>query len=246
MSRLLKLEPEKWEVIKFPAIKTNEICDYDPRKEGEVLWADKHSLERILDVKKTNQVSFNSLYQQDPKPNTELLIFNKWDEVDEFPNDCDVIMWGIDWGWSNDPTVIVKVGIKDNDLYLDECFYKPIGADGKLRASLLDVLRNNGYVDGQKIIADRAPTEIAYLSNNGFYTSPALKPEGCIQSRILIINTFDIHITSRSINGKREANNYQWETYGEIITNSPLANGHDHFWDAAGYPIHATQYSRIS
>lgn len=243
--RLLKSEPDEWEVIKLPAIRTNEICDYDPREEGEALWPDKHSLERILNVKHTNQVSFNSLYQQDPKPNTELLIYNKWDEVPVFPEDCDVVMWGVDWGFTNSKTVVVKVGIKGNDLYLDECFYHAIGMDKEGKSGVVNAFTDNGYKAGQRVLADRSPTEIAYLSASGVYCNGVNKPEGSVEAGILIINTFNIHITARSVNAKREANNYQWTTFGEIITNVPLKNGNDHFWDAARYPIYMTQYNRV-
>jgi hypothetical protein len=244
--RLLKLEPEKWEVIKFPAIKTNESCEYDPRNEGDVLWSDKHSLERILDVKKTNQVSFNSLYQQDPKPNTELLVFNKWSEVPTFPTDVDVIMWGVDWGFTNSKTTVMKLGIKGNDLYIDECLYMAIGAQSEGRAMVPYAFKDNGYNQGQLVVADRSPSEIAYLTECGIYTNGALKPTGSVEAGTLIINSFNIHITARSINVKREANNYQYTTFGEIITNEPLKNGNDHCWDAVRYPLFATQYNRIN
>jgi phage terminase large subunit-like protein len=56
-----------WEVIIFEAIKENEY-DYDPRKIGEALWPEKHSLERIEKIRDTSPLTFNSLYQQSPRP----------------------------------------------------------------------------------------------------------------------------------------------------------------------------------
>lgn len=70
---LLRREPGEWTVVKFPAIKEGERTDYDPRKEGDALWPQRHSLERLLSIKKNNPHVFQSLYQQDPKPAEGLL-----------------------------------------------------------------------------------------------------------------------------------------------------------------------------
>jgi predicted phage terminase large subunit-like protein len=66
-----------WEVVILEAIKENEYI-YDPREFGEVLWPEKHSLSRILKVKETSPLTFNSLYQQTPKPLDSIGIF--WNE----------------------------------------------------------------------------------------------------------------------------------------------------------------------
>lgn len=245
--RLLKSEPEQWDVIKLPAIKETDVCEYDHRGVGEALYPSRHSLERLLEAKKGNPITFNSLFQQDPKPNSELLIIRSdWQEIESIPFDkCQDIIWGVDWGWTNDPTVIVKIGLnlRERELYLDECFYKPIGKDGEYRNVLIDIFKTNNYISGQYVCGDRAPSEIDYLCANGVYCDGAKKPEGCIQARLAIINSFKIFITKRSINAKKEASNYQWITYGEIVTNSPLQNGYDHFWDAVGYPIFNKYYN---
>jgi phage terminase large subunit-like protein len=64
--RLLKRDND-WEIITFEAIKETEN-NYDPRNIGEALWPKKHSLERILRIKETSPITFDSLYQQNPIP----------------------------------------------------------------------------------------------------------------------------------------------------------------------------------
>lgn len=236
--RLLESEPGKWEVIKFPAIKTKEKNDYDIRKEGEVLYPAKHSLERMNAIKELNSITFNSLYQQDPKPDTKLLIFNDWQDIDHFPETIEKIFWGIDWGFTNDPTVLVRIGIEGMNLYLDECMYQTgnVMTDGTKAVwtdIIIRMLNENGYMKGQPIYADHVKSEIAALRNKYISIFPAIKGEGSIQAGIEKLKSFNIFITKRSVNGKKEANNYQWTTIGNIITNIPLENGFDHFWDAS-------------
>ena len=64
--KLLKRDKD-WELVVFEGIKETEN-EYDPRQMGEALWQNRHSLERLLKVKQTSPLTFNSLYQQSPKP----------------------------------------------------------------------------------------------------------------------------------------------------------------------------------
>lgn len=70
---LLSTEPEKWEVVVFPAIKIGEPNDIDPRHDGESLWESKHGLAELELIRKNNPVVFDSLYQQNPTPKEGLL-----------------------------------------------------------------------------------------------------------------------------------------------------------------------------
>lgn len=64
---LLSIEKD-WEVVIFPAIKEDDFNPEDIRQIGDPLWGNKHSLQKLEDIKKNNPVVFGSLYQQNPKP----------------------------------------------------------------------------------------------------------------------------------------------------------------------------------
>lgn len=70
---LLATEPEKWEVLIFPAIKIGPPDSVDGRQDGESLWESKHGLEELIRIKKNNPTVFESLYQQNPTPKEGLL-----------------------------------------------------------------------------------------------------------------------------------------------------------------------------
>lgn len=65
--------PEGWVVIVFKAIKEGQPTSYDPRKEGEALWPEQHSLEKLQSIRKRNPHMFESLYQQNPQPRAGLM-----------------------------------------------------------------------------------------------------------------------------------------------------------------------------
>lgn len=249
--RLLMNEADDWEIIKFPAIKTKQKNSYDKRKVGEVLYPKKHSLKRMNSIKNLNAITFNSLYQQDPKPDTSVLIIKEYQEVDCFPENIDVPFWGIDWGFTNDPTVLAKCGIIGNDLYLDECFYHtgtimPETGRAVWTDIIISVLKKNNWVNGQSVYSDHIKAEIAALRNKGVFVMPAVKGEGSINAGIERLNSFNIHITKRSLNAKKEAANYKWQTFGEVVLNVPVQNGYDHFWDAARMAVFSTTFRNIS
>lgn len=70
---ILKHEPKDWEIISFPAIKEDTSNKYDPREIGEALWENRHSKIRLMKVKAKDSLTFDSLYQQNPKPSKGLM-----------------------------------------------------------------------------------------------------------------------------------------------------------------------------
>lgn len=59
---------ENWTVLCLPAIKTDVTDMTDPREVGEALWPEQHSKEKLLQVRSQSIRTFESLYQQNPKP----------------------------------------------------------------------------------------------------------------------------------------------------------------------------------
>ena len=55
-----------WVRINFPAIKTSEPTELDPRPINTALWEGKHSLSNLLMKKKLDEVQFECLYQGEP------------------------------------------------------------------------------------------------------------------------------------------------------------------------------------
>ena len=72
--RLLIEEPEEWVVFIFEALRTNRINPGDPRKIGDALWPEQLTKEKLGKIKATNEIIFESLYQQNPTPKEGLLL----------------------------------------------------------------------------------------------------------------------------------------------------------------------------
>lgn len=73
IGRLLEEPGNDWRVLKYPAIKVGPPSKEDPREDGEALWPDRHSIERLIAIRERDPHKFEALYQQDPKPREGLL-----------------------------------------------------------------------------------------------------------------------------------------------------------------------------
>lgn len=66
LSDLDNIPDGAWVRINFPAIKTSEPTELDPRPINTALWEGKHSLSNLLMKKKLDEVQFECLYQGEP------------------------------------------------------------------------------------------------------------------------------------------------------------------------------------
>lgn len=224
--RILKQESD-WEVITLQAIKEREVPG-DPRAIGEALWPERHSLDRILSIKETSPFTFSSLYQQEPKPSSEALVFPEWDEYDEEPPYTPV--YGLDFGFTNDPTAIPQVKIHNQDMWLRERLYRK----GLTTPELSDAIKLL-LPYGARLGADSAdPRTIEDLKRRGHNVTPAIKGPDSIISGINWLKSFRLHVHKDSHNLKNELLNYQWVMYGGKATNMPM-DSHNHLIDGSRY-----------
>lgn len=215
--RLLERDDD-WVVIEFPAIRTKAENSYDPRKEGEALWHERHSLEKLQKIKKDSPFTFESLYQQSPKPSVETLIYHDWQLCEFFPKDADVIFSGIDFGFSNDPTALIRIAKLGNKLYLDEVIYEK----GLTNSDLIVKIKNYPDKLGE-IYADSAdPKSIEELRRGGLKIVKAVKGNDSVNAGISKLREYEVYYTRRSKNLRKEVENYQWLTVGGKTINKPI------------------------
>lgn len=126
--RLLAREPEKWTVVRIPAIREDNTDPEDPRQIGEALWEERHSKERLLDVEQRSPRTFASLYQQRPTIDGGNIIKKEWfgrsshSAFERARRGEEPIVFFLDTAYtdktSNDPTGIIATCKVGNDLYI--------------------------------------------------------------------------------------------------------------------------------
>lgn len=186
-------------------------------------------LKEVEEMKKNNPEKYAHVVIGRWADVAEGAIFKRIGIVKEFPANAKKVALGLDFGFTHDPSAIVKCGIVDNDLYLDELCYKT----DMVSSDLIKELRKENLF----VYADCAdPRLIQEIANGGIIIYPVQKGAGSIVAGIDRIKDFDnIFVTERSYNLIHEGRNYVWakDKDGHYI-NEP--EDHDnHCWDAIRY-----------
>lgn len=162
----------------------------------------------------------------------EGVIFNNWKQIDQIPIESNLIGYGMDFGFTNDPTTLVCVYQWNEKLIVDELIY----STGMLNSDIIKSLNNAGVKKLDKIYADSAePKSIEEIYRAGFNVKPVTKGSDSIQFGIDILQNFEILVTKSSVNLIKELRSYTWDKdkTGKNI-NKPIDN-FNHAIDALRY-----------
>lgn len=184
-----------------------------------------------------DRVNRPSLYKHKwlGEPNSlERKIYKDWKIIDEIPHEARLERYGMDFGYTNDPTVIVAVYSYNGGLIVDEVAYQK----GLSNKSIADIINNGKRA---VVIADSAePKSIDEISNYGVSIYGAKKGQGSVYQGIQYVQDKRISITSRSIKTLKAYQNYMFrEDKDGNITNDPDDTIHEwsNSMDAIRYAI---------
>jgi len=166
------------------------------------------------------------------EPNSlERKIYRNWAIIESIPHEARLERYGLDFGYSNDPTSIVAVYYYNGGYILDEITFQK----GLSNKQIGDILRNH---DTALVVADSAePKSIDEIASYGISIVGAVKGSDSIVHGITTIQAQKVSLTQRSQNIIREYNNFFWTTdKNEKIINEPEA-GFDHSMDALRYAL---------
>lgn len=159
-------------------------------------------------------------------------IYKDWAIIDEIPHEARLERYGLDFGYSNDPTAIVAVYKYNEGFIVDEIAFQK----GLMNNQIADILKNQTLA---VCIADSAePKSIdEILSYGGLTVLPSIKGPGSVNKGIDWVQQQRISITQRSLNIIKEYRNYMWKTDkdGKILNEPDV--GWDHSMDAIRYAI---------
>lgn len=240
--RLLATEND-WEVIKFPAIRTEDYCEYDSREVGEALWPEKHSVKNIMDQKAKSETTFNSLYQQDPKPNRSVMVHPDFIAVKEFPMES-IERWviGLDYGYTNDPSAIVAIGVWKNKRYWKRLVYHKQCSGNREMVNITpeqikEILEQTGFL-GSPMYSEHDDDMICQLRR---LQLPVKMANKSVNAGIMKVNSYENYYLEDDKILHHEVTNYQFQTVGEIVLNTPV-DGNDHIMNAGRYAIYTDSF----
>jgi phage terminase large subunit len=176
----------------------------------------------------TDQEKYMNIWEGEPVTRSEKYIFSgKWDIAEYEHDKAKDYIHGIDWGYANDPTCLIRGFITGKELWIDrEVYATGINID--------DLDEFFSAVDTSKrwpITADSArPELIAHMNSRGYNIAPAKKGKDSIMAGIEKLRSFEkIHIHPCCKNVIKEMKTYSWrqnKLTGEIINEPEDKNNH--------------------
>jgi len=171
------------------------------------------------------------------KTTSEAQIFKGKFAIEEFkaPNDV-VFYYGLDWGFSQDPTAVLRCYIIDRELYID---YESGGTQIELDSTykLIDSIPE---AKRYTIRADSArPESISFVRRQGYKIESVHKWAGSVEDGIEHIRSFrKVHIHTRCMETASEFVKYSYKTdrvTGDILP--MIIDAHNHYIDALRYAL---------
>ena len=154
----------------------------------------------------------------------------KFDIVDDF--EAEFVAFGLDWGYSQDPTAVVAVYKNGNDLYLEEVLYER----GLVMNDIITALNKKEIDKSYEIWCDSSePRSVEELYRSGFNAKPVKKGPDSIKFGISVLQNYNIHLLKTSQNLINEMYTYQYSTDKHGYTTDIPEGGMEHLLDAARY-----------
>lgn len=236
-----ELEVRTKELIFLDWNPTNTFWYYDEVKgkrtdveELTLTYVDNESLspEIIASIEqRKDRKSWWNVYGLGQLGEIEGRIFTDWKIIDEIPHEARLERFGLDFGYTNDPSAFVAVYYFNGGYILDEIFY----LKGLSNKQISDIVLNE---KSGLVVADSAePKSIDEIKNHGINIIPTEKGKDSVMHGIQFVQDQRISVTKRSTNVIKEYRNYLWET----DRNGKKLNIPEHQWshsmDAIRYAL---------
>ena len=156
-------------------------------------------------------------------------VFKNW--ITEYQPDPEAtVIYGLDFGFSNDPTTLIEVRKKGQKIWLKELVYET----GLTNQDISTILTNLGIKQTARILADSAePKSIEELRRLGWRNiTGAAKGPDSIRKGLDNIKSHQVHLDPNSKNLLDEYNLYSWDKTG-----TRPEDQHNHCMDAIRYAL---------
>lgn len=199
-------------------------------KDNEAL--DKTTIDEIESHR--NNKAWWTVYGLGQLGQLEERIYKNWQIIKDIPYEARLERYGLDFGYTNDPTVIIAIYRYNNGIIIDEVTYQK----GLSNKTIADILLNKPKA---LVVADSAePKSIDEIYSYGVNIIGASKGQGSVYQGIQYVQDQKISITERSVKTLKAYRNYLFmKDKDERVLNDPDDSVHEwsNSMDAIRYGI---------
>ena len=190
----------------------------------------EESIKKEIELLKDTDEQYWQIYGLGERAASRSTVF-RYAEVSHIPEDAELVAYGMDFGFSNDPSTLVSVYTKDINLYVKEHLYRTAMTTTDIHKFLL-----SEELSRKPIYADSAePKSIADIQRYGKIIKGVTKGKDSINYGIDVMQRQSYMVTSKSTNLIKELRSYCWDKdkTGKQL-NKPVDN-YNHGLDAVRY-----------
>lgn len=192
---------------------------------------------RAIELRKGNK-NWWRVYGMGEIGELESLVYSGWEMIDEVPEEAELTGYGLDFGYTNDPTAIVAVYKYNDRFILDEICYQT----GLFNDQIAEIIKRNKLENYLGVGDSAEPKSIAELVRDGINIKGVTKTSGdktktYNQWAISKIQEMKISYTANSINLRKEYLSYSWAKDRAGKTLNVPEDGADHLMDALKYKL---------
>lgn len=136
----------------------------------------------------------------------EGVIFQNWKTIDSIPEDAKLLGYGMDFGFTNDPTTMIAVYKYNSQLILDEVIY----GKGLLNSQIAKLIKDVGAKNGPIYADSSEPKSISDIQGYGIGVYSVSKGKDSVKAGIQLMQEYDYLVTKKSIHLIEELSKYEW------------------------------------
>tara|TARA_R100000995_G_C3476030_1_gene121006 strand:- start:8 stop:1162 length:1155 start_codon:yes stop_codon:yes gene_type:complete len=196
-------------------------------------YLEKTIIDEIERLKETDQ-QYWQIYGMGVRGVSATTIF-RYSEVNSVPETAKFLAYGIDYGFTNDPTTIIGVWIEGYMLYAKEYLYQTMMTTIDIHNKLKSIAINREVIFGDSA----EPRLNEELRRMGWNIKGSIKGRDSINAGIDLLKRYKIHLTSDSSNMIREFRNYKWKEDRSGKTLNVPEDRANHTTDALRYATYS-------
>ena len=160
-------------------------------------WNDKNN------IKSDYWANWCRVYVRGEIGSLEGVIFNNWQQIDSIPSEARLLGYGLDFGYTNDPTAIVEIYLYNGQRIVNEICYQKELSNSQIVKFITTKLPC--YCDSAE------PKSIAELRGYGVVAKGVTKGSDSVMFGIQTLQDNSYLVTSTSLNLINELRKYAWD-----------------------------------
>lgn len=201
------------------------------RERGEILRYYENGYNKDGTIKNKYWANLWQVYGLGNIGNLQGVVFENWEEMAAVPREAELIAYGQDFGFTNDPAALIAAYRWNGHLVAEELIYENRLLNHQL-ISKYHVIGIRG-----NIVADSAdPKSIEEIRQAGFAVEASRKGPDSVRASIQKLQQFEkIYIVSNTGNFQKEMRSYRWKTDATGKSLNEPVDKDDHLINALQY-----------